>query len=193
MARIAIVGAGLAGLALARTLNDRAGVRVFDKSRGCGGRLATRRAGPFQFDHGAQFFTARSEAFQAFLAPYLEQGVVARWDAEFVEFDGAHIGHRRSWADGPPHFVGAPAMNALPKAIAAGLDVVLETRVGAVARVDGYWQLHATDGGDLGAFDWLVLALPAPQAHELLPDLRGHSSSNPAAKSRPVHKKAITV
>ncbi len=179
MGRIAIVGAGLAGLALARALADRAEVRVFDKSRGFGGRLATRRAAPFQFDHGAQFFTARSDEFQTFIAPYLEQGAVARWDAEFVEFDGAQIGHRRSWAGGPPHYVGVPAMNALPKAIAAGLDVVLETRVGAVAHDRGHWRLHATDGGDLGAFDWLVLALPAPQAHELLPDSESFAPDPP--------------
>ncbi len=179
MTRIAIVGAGLAGLTLARTLAGRAEVRVFDKARGFGGRMATRRAGPFQFDHGAQFFTVRSDDFQAFLAPFVDRGAVARWDAEFVEFDGPHIGHRRCWADGPPHYVGVPAMNALPKALAEGLDVRLETRVGAVAHANGFWQLHADDDNELGAWDWLVLALPAPQAHELLPDTRSLAPEPP--------------
>ncbi len=179
MARIAIVGAGMAGLALARLLGERAGVRVFDKSRGVGGRMATRRAGPYQFDHGAQFFTAKSDEFEAFLAPYVDRGAVARWDAEFAEFDGAHIGHRRSWADGPPHYVGVPAMNALPKAIAAGLDVVLQTRVGAVAQDDAGWHLSASGGDDLGVFDWLVLALPAPQALELLADAESFAPDPP--------------
>ncbi|MFN3164316.1 MAG: FAD-dependent oxidoreductase, partial [Pseudohongiellaceae bacterium] len=74
---IAIVGAGLAGIAAARQLAPLADVTVFEKSRGPGGRMATRRAGDFQFDHGAQFFTARTESFRSLLAEQSLNSAVA--------------------------------------------------------------------------------------------------------------------
>ncbi|MCV6626839.1 MAG: FAD-dependent oxidoreductase, partial [Cellvibrionaceae bacterium] len=78
MSKIAIIGAGLAGLSAAKQLQNRAQVTVFDKARGLGGRMSTRRCEPYFFDHGAQYFTARSEGFKAFLEPLIEAGVVAR-------------------------------------------------------------------------------------------------------------------
>lgn len=68
-AHVAIVGAGIAGLGCGAEL-ARAGVRVslFDKGRGSGGRCATRRAGPFAFDHGAQFATATDQRFRRLLS-----------------------------------------------------------------------------------------------------------------------------
>ena len=54
MTKIAIIGAGLSGLTAAHDLKEHANVTLYEKSRGVGGRLATRRAEPFSFDHGAQ-------------------------------------------------------------------------------------------------------------------------------------------
>ena len=70
---IAIVGAGLSGLVLANQLAARHDVTLFEKSRGVGGRMATRRNFPYYFDHGAQFFTADSREFKAFLKPFLDK------------------------------------------------------------------------------------------------------------------------
>ena len=84
--RVAIIGAGIAGLACARRLHD-AGIEatLFDKSRGLGGRLATRRADTgtpgVAFDHGATHFTARSEGFTRLLAAWEKAGLAARWPA----------------------------------------------------------------------------------------------------------------
>ena len=60
----AIVGAGMAGIACARTLVQ-AGHRVtlFEKSAGIGGRMSTRRSQFGTFDHGAQYFTVRDARF----------------------------------------------------------------------------------------------------------------------------------
>ena len=68
--KIAIIGAGFAGLTLAKRLAEQHDVSVFEKARGPGGRMSTRRADPFAFDHGAQYFTVETERFEAFLSPY---------------------------------------------------------------------------------------------------------------------------
>ncbi|MDF1699745.1 MAG: FAD-dependent oxidoreductase, partial [Planctomycetota bacterium] len=83
---IAIVGAGLSGLLAARELST-AGhrVRVFDKARGPGGRMATRRRQELAFDHGAQYVTIRDRRFRQEVDTWLAAGVAAPWAARLVE------------------------------------------------------------------------------------------------------------
>ena len=163
MTRIAVVGAGLAGLVAARRLNNSAEVTVFEKSRGVGGRMATRYAEGFEFDHGTQFFTARTSEFQSFLAPLINAGIVVDWPATFAELRGSTVYATRQWGSTYPHFVGTPGMNAVGKFLARGLEIRLETTVSQVERAADRWQLLGIAGEDLGGFDWLVLAAPAPQ------------------------------
>ena len=87
MIKIAIIGAGLSGLILARELSAYADVDVFEKARGVGGRMATRYADPYQFDHGAQYFTAKTAEFQSFLEPFIQNGIVAPWRTDFAKLD----------------------------------------------------------------------------------------------------------
>ena len=83
MKTVAIIGAGLSGLVVARRLREFADVVVFEKSRGAGGRIATRYAGNFEFDHGAQFFTARTAPFRKFLQPLLAAACASRWGSRW--------------------------------------------------------------------------------------------------------------
>ena len=135
MSRVAIVGAGLSGLVVARSLSEIAAVTVFEKGRGAGGRIATRYAGDFEFDHGAQFFTARTATFRKFLQPLLEDGIIADWRANFAQLDRDRITELRSWDESYPHFVGTPRMNRVGKHLAVGLDIRFETTVARIARV----------------------------------------------------------
>lgn len=167
MAKIAIIGAGLAGLVVARGLQAVHDVTVFEKSGGVGGRMATRYAGDLEFDHGAQFFTARSEAFRDYLAPLIEAGVVADWPARFAEFRGGELASTRHWTESYAHYVGVPRMNAVGKWLAGNLQVVLDTPVGSMSRRDGLWHLYDVGGTLLGHFDWVILTAPAPQSAEL--------------------------
>ncbi|MEM9401463.1 MAG: FAD-dependent oxidoreductase [Pseudomonadota bacterium] len=167
MTRIAIIGAGLAGLVLGRQLSAHHEVTLFEKARGVGGRMATRYAGEFRFDHGAQFFTARSRRFRDFLAPFIAEGSVAPWSARFAEHTRADITAARQWGDEHPHFVGVPGMNALPKRLADDLDIRLQTRIVAATPSAAGWQLvdeHAAEHD----VDWLIVTVPGPQAAELL-------------------------
>jgi len=173
MTRVAVIGAGMSGLTAARALRGIASVTLFEKSRGVGGRMSTRYAVPYQFDHGAQFFTAKTPEFKRFLAPMLEQGSVAKWDARCVELEQAHIVSRYAWDERSPRFVGVPAMNAVAKSMARGLDVRLRTEVTRLEQDNG-WHIFDAAGRSLGRFDWVIATTPPPQAARILPGTFAH-------------------
>ena len=135
MTRIAIIGAGMAGLTLARQLRDTARVTVFEKSRGFGGRMATRSAPPYAFDHGAQFFIAKSPAFQSKVEEWLQLGLVQSWNVRFAEFERDTVVVARDWDDSRPHYVGVPDMQHIGQHLADGSDVKLNTTVQTLHRL----------------------------------------------------------
>ena len=178
MSRVAIIGAGLSGLVVARTLQSRHDVTVFEKSRGVGGRMATRSAGAWRFDHGAQFFTARTPQFRDFLAPLQEQGIVAGWHAEFAELRGSKINSARRWDQDYPHFVAMPGMNALCKWLATGPAVRTNVHVRRLERDGSGWRLFDAGSESRGTFDWVISTAPAAQTAALMPEyspLHGHA------------------
>lgn len=146
--KIAIIGAGIAGLNAASRLREAgADCTVFEKSRGLGGRMATRRVDDLQFDHGAQYFTARGARFQSQVAQWASQGIVAEWL--------------------PGKWVGTPMMTAPARSLAEGLQVVREYRVTGLVGGPGRWRLTSADAptGAIGraSFDAVIMAIPAPQ------------------------------
>ncbi|BCS31179.1 hypothetical protein TBR22_A03790 [Luteitalea sp. TBR-22] len=163
--RIAIVGAGMAGLSCGLRLRE-AGfqVTVLDKGRGPGGRTSTRRAA-VPFDHGAQYFTARDAAFQAAVGDWMARGVVAEWTPRMVAFDGP--ADPRASSD-LPRFVGVPGMNAMAIDMAARLDVRTSVTVSALDRRGDGWYLATVADEPLGPFDAVVLTAPPPQTATLL-------------------------
>ncbi len=167
MKRVGIVGAGLSGLVLARRLVDADEVILFEKSRGPGGRAATRRDGDYSFDHGTQFFTARTAEFRAFLEPLLDAGVIKDWPARFAEIDDGRIRSQRAWGEGYAHYVATPGMSALGKFLASGLSIAFNTEISSIdKRADG-WHIRDQSDGEHGPFDWLVLTAPAAQTGTL--------------------------
>ncbi|MCP1469092.1 hypothetical protein J3E64_000763 [Sphingobium sp. OAS761] len=153
--QLAIIGAGMAGLACAdRLVGNGCSVTLFDKGRGPGGRMSTRRvetpAGTASFDHGAQYFTARDPQFRARVAEWAMAGIVAPWPEA-----------------GKDAWVGVPSMNAPIRAMAAAHDVRFGCHVAGIQRNDtGWWVRH--DSVVEGPFDVAVLAIPAEQASALL-------------------------
>ena len=151
----AIVGAGMAGLSCADALRD-AGhvVTLFDKGRGPGGRMSTRRLqtplGEVTIDHGAQYFTARDPEFQRLVGTWSDLGIAARWPAA-----------------GADAWVGTPTMNAIVKRMACAHAVAWSHLVRGVARKNGEWWLTG-ETRELGPFDAVILAIPAEQAATML-------------------------
>ena len=182
MIRIAIIGAGLSGLVLAHRLQEAAEVTVFEKSRGSGGRLSTRYAGDYEFDHGAQYFTARTEAFRSFLQPLIETGVVAEWRPAIAEFDGSKVTAVHDPDGVETRYVGAPRMNRIGKTLAGRLNVELERTVDRIERTDGHWTVTYNSGTQVGPYDWVVLAAPAVQSAKLgasYPELVAYCDARP--------------
>jgi predicted NAD/FAD-dependent oxidoreductase len=153
--RIAIIGAGMAGLSCATALTAAgAQVCVFDKGRGPAGRMATRRMetplGEASFDMGAQYFTVRSPPFAEEVSRWVSSGHVAPWPAA-----------------GPEAWVGTPSMTAPLKVMAEGLDITWNAFVAGFSRDESGWSVHLKDGA-VHAFDAVVVALPAEQATPFL-------------------------
>ena len=169
MTKIAIIGAGLSGLSVTHLLKDYADVTLFEKARGVSGRISTRRAEPYFFDHGAQYFTARTKPFQNFIQPLLNQGIIERWNARYVEFKSNQIIERRNWCDEEPWYVGVPGMNHVAKFLAKELNIHINTRIASLNH-QGTWQLTDEQGQQYPGFDWVICTAPSPQAFELLPD-----------------------
>lgn len=147
--RIGIIGAGMAGLSCAQTLRHQGhNVIVFDKGRGPGGRMSTRRIdtplGEAAFDHGAQYLTARDRAFVAQVERWAQDGQVARWSPA-----------------GPDAWVGTPAMNAPIHAMASDGDVRWNTAIDSLT-YDGEWRI------DNERFDAAIVAVPAEQVAPLV-------------------------
>ena len=147
-----VIGAGIAGLLAARSLHDAgARVTVLEKSRGFGGRLATKRVGDAVFDQGAQYFTVRDPRFAAWVERWEREGVVSRWPA----------------ADGTMRYVGRPSMTAVAKSLAEGLDVKRQHKVTALGCCGDHWCVDIEDHGCLRA-ERILLTAPVPQSVALL-------------------------
>jgi predicted NAD/FAD-dependent oxidoreductase len=161
--KIAIIGAGMAGLTAARQLTADHEITLFDKSRGVGGRMSTRYAGDYEFDHGAQYFTVSDPEFETLISDMNED--TARWESRGFYLRTGEL----SGDTGRPRWVGAPRMNGLPKAMAQGLDIQLGRRVSRIAGTAGELTLRFEDGSTEGPFERVICAAPAPQAMDMLP------------------------
>ena len=151
---VAVIGAGIAGLWTCKKLR-RAGfeVALIDKSRGLGGRMATRRAGTLQFDHGAQFFTASKPAFVGLVSDLVTDELCAKW-----------FGDR---------YVATPRMSAIGRGLLDNEeDLYLNQHVRRIQREANGWFIKFEQAGhDIignGHIKNIVVAVPAPQAIDII-------------------------
>ena len=156
-----VVGAGISGLLAARELQAEGWcVTVLDKGRSVGGRMATRRVGEGNFDHGAQFFTVRGERFAGLVEGWLAAGAAEEWARGFADATGEHS------EDGHPRYRGSDGMTSIPKHLACGLDVHTGEKAVRVEPSGDGWEV-ACESGLRVAGAALLLTAPVPQSLEL--------------------------
>ncbi|MBL8067097.1 MAG: FAD-dependent oxidoreductase [Armatimonadetes bacterium] len=161
--RVAVVGAGMAGLGAARTLHA-AGIAtvVFEKSRGLGGRVATRRIGPYVFDHGATIISPRGTELEQVILDSLPREELVEIDRPIHMASGDRVTPVDPEGGKLRRFSYRQGNNTLAKLLADGLDVRLETQVQSLEKSDHHYRI----GGE--AFSHVVLTPPLPQAEALL-------------------------
>ncbi len=165
--KVAVIGAGMAGLACARILR-RSGcyVEVFEQDRIIGGRMATTRLGLIPFDHGSQYVTARSDIFRTYLDELISSAYATRWVPTAANGEGA--------SQLMPWFVGTPGMSSIVRPLAEGVRLHTDRRVHTLKRGEKGWYLWFEDERSAGPFHAVAIATPAPEARLLvgrLPEL----------------------
>lgn len=157
----------MSGLTVARKAEDLGWEStLFEKARGPGGRMSTRRRDGGQFDHGAQYFTAQSPEFSNAVRGWAKAGAVAEWNGNLCHWADGRLSESDETAQ---RWVGFPRMSALTRHLSGGLSLCAGTRVEAMTRSEGVWRLRSTGGDSHGPFEAVVLTCPGPQAAALAP------------------------
>ncbi|MCB0825499.1 MAG: FAD-dependent oxidoreductase [Armatimonadetes bacterium] len=161
--RIGIVGAGMAGLAAARTLR-KAGhdIVIFEKSRGFGGRAATRRIGPYTFDTGATVISPGEGHLHRAMIDELPKGELVRIEKPIFLHSFGRITPVDPQHNRVVRYAYQSGITTLGKLLAEGMDVRLESPVETVEKSNGEYVIHGEK------FDGVVLTPPIPQTCEIL-------------------------
>jgi renalase len=148
-----IIGAGISGMTLAQRLRSKGlSVLILEKSKGVGGRMATRRWNDQLFDHGAQHIRMNPKT-QSLLDQWSHENLLSPWQEN--------------------SFICPLGISKLAKSMAAHLEIQLEKKVIHVQKIDTNYKLSSEDGSHFITKN-LVLSSPLPQSLQLL----SHSNIN---------------
>ena len=170
MPSIAIIGAGCSGLAAAHELLDAGyAVTIFEQNHEVGGRAATREQQGFTYDYGAQYIKRGSpksvslitERFQlADLIDIAKPVWIFDCDGQIEEGDPIQ--------NAEPKWNYRSGLIVLPKRMAQGLDIRLQTRIDYLQSGITGWKLFGNPGQFIGEFDRVLITIPAGEAAELI-------------------------
>ncbi|WP_013324818.1 NAD(P)/FAD-dependent oxidoreductase [Gloeothece verrucosa] len=165
----AIVGAGLSGLICAQQL-QKSGLRVvvLDKSRGVGGRVATRRLENTCVDHGLPFLTVTGQYSQRLIEELSELNIIQAWTGKVYHLSSDDVFTHEA----ANRYIASSGINAIAKHLAKDLEIWRNCRVTLLGLAQGpSWCLIGDDSANFAQpifASALVLAIPAPQALMLL-------------------------
>jgi predicted NAD/FAD-dependent oxidoreductase len=174
MTRVAVIGAGLSGVVAASKLQQLGyQVDLFEKSRGRGGRMATRRLDWADVDTGAQYFTARDKRFRDQVTEWQARGDVCQWSFTPQKLLNGKL---VSSPDTEQRYVAMPSMSSLARRYAKDLSLYLNKRIVSVrceqvpTSSHVQWTLVDESGEVWGPYRWLISSLPGDQAKQLFSD-----------------------
>jgi renalase len=163
---VAVIGGGISGLICARTLLDhKYRVTIFESNHKPGGRLSTRRTCKFSFDHGAQYFTVKDPRFRGYVDSWIANGVVTEWYGDICVLENGKVSETPETVQ---RYIGIPGMHAVAQHVANCCEVVTEVTVSNLKKEGEYWRLRSDKGEILGHYNYVVAAVPGPQASILL-------------------------
>jgi renalase len=163
---ITIIGAGVAGLGAAYELRETdAEVTIIEKSRGVGGRAATRRKNGCTYDHGANYVTPDDD-LEELIDDLGTEGLI-EIEAPVWTFDSeGEIGPGKE--SDRPALTYEEGITQFSKRVLSRADATLDTdtRIETIARDGERWRVESEDSKY--EFDALVMTPPAPQTAALL-------------------------
>ena len=168
MKNVAVIGAGITGITLANLLQKKVNLTVFEKSRGVGGRMATRRAEPYQFNHGAQYFKIENKEFKNFLQPLIQNKIIKHLEANHIEILNKEV-IKRTKTYNKIYYTPVSKMNSVVKyLINNNFFIKLLCKIDKTIKENDKWFIIDSDKASYGPYDWLFITIPPNQALEIL-------------------------
>jgi len=165
---VAVIGAGLAGLVCAQELQQKGHkVIVLEKSRGVGGRIATRRLENTCFDHGFRYLENQGKHTQALIDELTKANIIEPWCANIYQ----HSTTKGLQPENRNPYIAPQGMSAVAKFLATDLDIWFQCRVTGLSEQNDAWQLTLDSPQNKPQqirAKALVMAIPAPQALNLI-------------------------
>ncbi len=164
--KIAVIGAGIAGLFTARTLMDHDHqVHVFEKTSNPGGRTASIKDSRFAFDIGAQYFTVRDERLARFVRSWQMDGIVSPWEGKIGIAKTGKMSPEKKMTE---RWVGIPGMDAIAVHLSEIVDIRFNIEILSLQNKVGQWHLIDNQQNTHGPYDVVIIATPPPQANRLV-------------------------
>jgi len=168
MKNVAVIGAGITGITLANLLQKKFNLTVFEKSRGVGGRMATRRAEPYQFNHGAQYFKIENKEFKDFLQPLILNKIIKPLEANQIEILNKEV-IKRTKIYNKQYFTAESKMNSVVKYLMNNnFSIKLLCKIEKIIKENNKWFVIDSGQVSFGPYDWLIITIPPNQAKEIL-------------------------
>ncbi len=168
MNNVAVIGAGITGITLANLLQKKVKLTVFEKSRGVGGRMSTRRVEPYQFNHGAQYFKVENKEFKYFLQPLIQNKIIKHMEANHIEILNKEV-IKSTKNYNKKYYIAESKMSSVVKyLINDNFFIKLLCKIEKTIKENNKWFIIDSNKVSYGPYDWLFITIPPNQAIEIL-------------------------